>query len=88
MIEMTLTAKSQFTFNKSLLEHLGVKPGDKIAIRKSPDGSLNINASKKNRNIMDLAGALKGKTDIKMSIEEINQAIADGYRAHGTRGLD
>jgi len=84
---MTLTAKSQFTFNKSLLEHLGVKAGEKISIRKLPDGSLNINASKKNRNIMDLAGALKGKTDVKMSIEEIDQAIADGYHMHGTRGL-
>jgi len=87
MIEMTLTAKCQFTLNKSLLEHLGVKPGEKIAIKKLPDGSININASKKHRDIMELAGALKGKTDVKMSIEEINQAIADGYVEHGMRGL-
>jgi len=87
MIEMTLTAKNQFTFNKSLLTHLGVKAGEKIAIRKLPDGGISITASKKNRNIMELAGALKGKTDVKLSIEEINQAITDGYIAHGMRGL-
>jgi len=87
MLEMTLTAKSQFTLNKSLLEHLGVKAGEKIAIRKLPDGSININASKKHRNIMELAGTLKGKTGIKMTVEEINQAIADGYVEHGMRGL-
>jgi len=87
MLEMTLTAQSQFTLNNSLLEHLGVKAGEKIAIKKLPDGSISINASKKHRNIMELAGALKGKTDIKMSIEEINQAIAEGYIEHGTRGL-
>jgi len=87
MIEMTLTEKHQFTFNKSLLEHLGVKAGEKIAIRKLPDGSLSINASKKNQNIMTLAGALKGKTNIKMSIEEINRVIAQGYIDHGKNGL-
>ncbi|MCL2524639.1 MAG: type II toxin-antitoxin system PrlF family antitoxin [Betaproteobacteria bacterium] len=87
MIEMTLTAKNQFTFNKSLLEHLGVKAGEKIAIKKLPDGSININASKKHRSVMDLAGALKGKTDVKMTIEQINQAIADGYVEHGMRGM-
>jgi antitoxin component of MazEF toxin-antitoxin module len=87
MLEMTLTAKSQFTLNKSLLEHLGVKAGEKIAIRKLPDGSLKINASKKHRSIMELAGALKGKTSVKMSLEEINRAIADGYAEQGLRGV-
>ena len=87
MIEMTLTAKSQFTFNKSLLEHLGVKAGEKIAVRKLPDGSINIGASKKHRNIMELAGALKGKSDVKLTDEEINQAIIDSYVEHGMRGL-
>lgn len=87
MLEMTVTTKSQFTLNKSLLEHLGVKAGEKITIKKLPDGSININASKKHRNIMELAGALKGKTDVKMTIEEIHQAVAEGYAEHGMRGL-
>lgn len=88
MLEMTLTAKGQVTFNKSLLEHLGVKAGEKIAIKKQPDGSLKIDASKKRRNIMDLAGSLKGKTDVKLTIEEIQQAIVDGYVEHGMRGME
>ncbi|MDR0458309.1 MAG: AbrB/MazE/SpoVT family DNA-binding domain-containing protein [Burkholderiaceae bacterium] len=86
MVEMTLTAKGQFTFNKALLEHLGVKAGEKIAIRKQPDGSLKINASKKHRNIMDLMGSLEGKTDVKLTDAELSQAIADSYATHGLRG--
>jgi predicted glycosyltransferase len=88
MIELTLTAKSQFTFNKSLLEHLGVKAGDKIAIRKLPDGSIKINASKKHRSIMDLVGALEGKTKVRLTDEELQQAIIDGYVEHGMRGME
>jgi len=87
MIEMTLTAKNQFTLNKSLLAHLGVRAGEKLAIRKLPDGGISINASKKHRNIMALAGVLKDKTEVKLSSEEIAQAIADGYVAHGMRGF-
>jgi len=87
MLEITLTSKHQFTFNKSLLEHLGVKAGEKISVKKMPNGSINIDASKKRHNIMDLAGSLKSATNIKMSIEEINQAIADEYVKHGSKGL-
>jgi antitoxin component of MazEF toxin-antitoxin module len=88
MIEMTLTAENQITLDKSLLEHLGVKAGEKIAIQKLPDGSIKINASKKRRSIMELVGSLQGKTDVKLSIEEINQAIADSYVKHGMRGVE
>jgi bifunctional DNA-binding transcriptional regulator/antitoxin component of YhaV-PrlF toxin-antitoxin module len=87
MIEMTLTAKGQFTFDKSLLEHLGVKAGEKIAIKKQPDGSLKINASKKHRNIMDLIGSLETKTNVKLTDDELNAAIANAYIEHGMRGL-
>jgi len=87
MFAMTLTAKNQFTFNKSLLAHLGLKAGEKIAIKKMPDGSLNLSAHKKQRDIMALAGALRDQTPVKMSLEEMNQAIADGYREQGARGL-
>jgi bifunctional DNA-binding transcriptional regulator/antitoxin component of YhaV-PrlF toxin-antitoxin module len=83
MIEMTLTAKGQFTFNRSLMEHLGVKAGEKIAIRKLPDGSLKINASKKHNDIMDFAGALKG--DIKLTDAELKAAIADAYAERGIK---
>jgi antitoxin component of MazEF toxin-antitoxin module len=87
MIEMTLTAKGQFTFNKSLMEHLGVKAGEKIAIRKQPDGSLKINASKKRRNFMELAGSLKEKTNVKLTDDALNAAIVNAYVEHGKRGM-
>lgn len=81
MVEMTLTAKGQFTFNKALMEHLGVKAGDKISVSKYPDGSLRISASKKRGDLMALAGVFKHSTDVKLSDNELNQAIADAYDA-------
>jgi len=87
MFEMTLTSKNQLTFNKSILEHLGVKAGEKITIKKLKDGSIHIDASKKRSDIMKLAGALKSDTNIKMSIEDMNNAIAQGYRKNGLKGL-
>lgn len=86
MIEMRLTAKGQFTFNKSLMEHLGVKAGEKIIIRKQPDGSLKINASKKHRDIKGLVGSLKAKSGVKLTDDEMNEAIINAYLEHGMRG--
>ena len=37
--------------------------------------------SKKNKNIMDLAGCLKNKTNIKLTDEELEQAIHRSYYA-------
>lgn len=37
--------------------------------------------SKKNKNIMDLAGCLKNKTNVKLTDEELEQAIHCSYYA-------
>ena len=40
MNELTVTAKGQVTLRKELLTHLGVQPGEKIAVHKLPDGGI------------------------------------------------
>jgi bifunctional DNA-binding transcriptional regulator/antitoxin component of YhaV-PrlF toxin-antitoxin module len=40
MSTLTVTAKGQVTLRKDLLEHLGVRPGEKIAVDKLPDGRI------------------------------------------------
>jgi bifunctional DNA-binding transcriptional regulator/antitoxin component of YhaV-PrlF toxin-antitoxin module len=86
MHTMTLTAKGQFTINKSLMEHLGVKGGEKILVKKTADGGLKIEAEKKQGNVMDFAGFFK--TDIHLTDDEINECIAAAYVEAGMRGLE
>ena len=80
-MEMTLTARGQFTFNKSLLEHLGIKVGEKVSIKKLPGGKIEIEAQKNKISPEILLTNLRSiiKTDIKLNTEEINGIIAQGY---------
>jgi bifunctional DNA-binding transcriptional regulator/antitoxin component of YhaV-PrlF toxin-antitoxin module len=86
---MTLTSKAQFTFNKGLLEHLGVKAGDQISIRKMPNGKIEIEAKKNEITEAELFPFLRKtlKTDKKFSLEEIQEAIAQSYVDAGVKGL-
>ncbi|MDR0780761.1 MAG: hypothetical protein LBF16_08715 [Pseudomonadales bacterium] len=86
---MTLTSKAQFTLNKGLLEHLGVKAGDSISIRKMPNGKVEIEAKKAQITEAELFPLLRKtlKTDKKFSLEEIQEAIAQSYADAGVKGL-
>ena len=87
---MTLTAKEQFTFNKGLMEHLGVKAGQRISIKKLPNGKLEIQALENKIDDETLFDILdnKLKTGKKFSLEEIDAAIAQGYVDAGMKGLE
>jgi len=80
-----LTDKGQLTFSKQLMEHIKVKAGEQVVIKKLPDGSLKIEAEKKKVDIMSLAGCLK--TDIRLTDEEIQEAIIQGYVESGMSGI-
>jgi bifunctional DNA-binding transcriptional regulator/antitoxin component of YhaV-PrlF toxin-antitoxin module len=88
-MEMMLTARGQFTFNKSLMEHLGVKVGEKISIRKLPGGKIEIEALKHKISPEILLTTLRSiiKTDIKLSIEEINDIISQSYADAGMKSV-
>jgi AbrB family looped-hinge helix DNA binding protein len=79
MTTLKLTAKSQVTISKDLRQHLGIKPGEKVDVMKNSDGSLKVVAARPTGSIESFIGMLAGKTTKKASIEEINQAIADGW---------
>ncbi|MDR1163793.1 MAG: type II toxin-antitoxin system PrlF family antitoxin [Candidatus Accumulibacter sp.] len=89
-MELTLTARGQFTFNKSLMEHLGVSPGEKISIRKLPAGKIEIQAQKNQISPQALLTTLRStiKTDVKLSIEEMNDEIAACYAEAAMKGLE
>lgn len=79
MSTLTVTAKGQVTLRKELLEHLGVHPGEKIAIDMLPDGRVEMKADRPGGKISDVFGMLKAKTRRKLSIDEIKEIAADGW---------
>jgi len=61
------------------MQHLGIKPGEKIELELLPDGRGVIKAARPSGKIEDFFGVLAGKTKKVATIEEINQAAADGW---------
>jgi len=87
MAALKVTARGQVTFRKEVLRHLGVKPGEKIELELLPGGQGTIRAAKKKGKIQDFFGCLAGKTNVKLTIEEMNEAIAEAGAAAGMAGL-
>jgi bifunctional DNA-binding transcriptional regulator/antitoxin component of YhaV-PrlF toxin-antitoxin module len=55
MSTLTVTAKGQVTLRKDLLRHLGVRPGEKIAVDKLPDGRIEMRAARPAGKFADVA---------------------------------
>lgn len=84
MTTLTVTARGQVTFRKEVLQHLGIKPGEKIELDLLPDGRAELKAVRQKRTLRSLAGFLEGKTNSRvLTIEEIDAAIADAHAAAG-----
>ncbi len=82
MTTLTVTARGQVTFRKDVLKHLGVQPGGKIHLDLLPDGRAELTAEPQKHSFGEHKGFLKGKTNgARLSIEEINEAIADNGAA-------
>lgn len=75
---LTVTAKGQVTFRRDMLEHLGVRPGDKLAVHKLPDGRIEVRAAGAG-SIADLFGALKQEGAEPLSLDALDAIIAEGW---------
>ena len=80
MSTLTVTAKGQVTLRKDLLQHLGVHRGEKISVDKLPDGRIEMKAVRPTGKISDVFNLLKRKNGPSLSIEQINEAAARGWR--------
>ncbi len=87
MPTLKLTSRGQVTLRKDILRHFGVKPGDKIELELLPGGKGMVQGVRKTGKIEDVFGMLAGKTDVKLTIEEINEAIAEAGAEAGMAGL-
>jgi AbrB family looped-hinge helix DNA binding protein len=79
MKALTVTAKGQVTLRKDLLKHLGVQPGEKIAVDKLPDGRIEIKAARPTGRISDVFDVFKRRNGPSLSIEEINEIAKKGW---------
>lgn len=79
MATLTVSARGQVTFRKEVLQHLGVKPGEKIELDLLPDGRGVLKAARPAGSIRSFVGLLAGRTDQVATIEEIGDAAAQGW---------
>ena len=79
MTTLTVTARGQVTFRKDVLQHLGIRPGDKIELDLLPDGRGVLKAARPSGTIADFVGLLAGRTNKVATIEEINAATTQGW---------
>lgn len=79
MTTLTVTAKGQVTLKKELLQHLGVKPGQKIEVDRLPGGQLAVKAAPRKGSWEDIFGLMADQTDKVATIEEMNEAIRQGW---------
>ena len=78
MAKLTVTSRGQVTLRKEFLEHIGVRPGDQIALSKTMNGKLTLERTKPTGSWDDFIGCLAGKTNVHLTIDEINEGIGQG----------
>ncbi len=79
MATLTVTARGQVTFRKDVLQHLGIRPGEKIELDKLPDGRVALKAARPAGAIDGFLGLLAGRTRKVATLDEINDAAATGW---------
>ena len=79
MAKLTVTASGQVTFRREVLQHLGVKAGEKIELELLPNGRGVVRAARPSGAIDGFLGVLAGKTKKIGTLDEINEAAAKGW---------
>ncbi len=79
MAILTVTARGQVTLRKEVLQHLGIKPGDKIELDLLPDARGILKAAQPSGTISGFVGLLAGRTKQVATLEEIKEASAQAW---------
>jgi antitoxin PrlF len=76
-----VTSKGQITLPAKLRERLGIKPGDRVSFEE--DGKRGVRLVARTVTAADLKGILK--TDLSLTDEELEEAIAESATARWRR---
>ena len=77
-ITLTVTAKGQVTLRKGVLEHIGVRLGDKLQVELLTDHRIELRP-KPGKSISTIFGLLKQSNTEHLTVEEIGEATAVGW---------
>lgn len=78
---LAVTVKGQVTLKRDLLQHLGIKPGERVEFEKLPGGEIRVRAARPAGSIEGFFHALDGKVRMKkpLSIDDMNAIAAGGW---------
>jgi antitoxin PrlF len=79
MKTLTVTERGQVTFPKDVLQHLGIRPGEKIEWEKQPDGAITLRAERPLGKIDSFLGLLAHRTRKIATLDEMSDAAAAGW---------
>ena len=82
MATLTVTSRGQVTLRKEALQHLGIRPCDKIELALMPGGKGVITAAKPAGTIDMFVGLLAGKTAKVATLDEMHEAAVLGWAGH------
>jgi AbrB family looped-hinge helix DNA binding protein len=77
-IQLTITAKGQVTLRQSVLDHLGLKPGDKVAVALLRDGRVELLPSAAGHELRSVRGRLRRPGQSAVSLQAMQEAIEAG----------
>ena len=81
MALVTVTVRGQVTLRKEVLQHLGIRPGEKVELALLPGGQGLLTAARPAGTIDGFVGLLAGRTSEVATLEEITKATAQGRSA-------
>lgn len=79
MTTLTVTARGQVTFRKDVLQHLGIRPGERIELDLLPDGRGMLRAARPPETIAGFVGVLAKRTQKVATLDEIHTAASKGW---------
>lgn len=77
-LELTITAKGQVTLRQAVLDHLGLKPGDKVGVALKRDGRVELAPAVASHDLSRARGLLRHAVQRPVSLQEMQEAIEAG----------
>jgi AbrB family looped-hinge helix DNA binding protein len=77
-ITLKVTAKGQVTLRKEVLDHLGIRPGDRLEVEMLPAGRLQLRA-RAGKPAAALFGFLRQPKGRSLSLDEIAKIASEGW---------